>query len=57
MQRGSFVASLAGLALGGCAHATNGARFQDIADGGEPLRSTFNRDGQNVRIVMLVSPT
>jgi hypothetical protein len=49
--------ALAGFALSGCSHTVTAGRFDDIAPGGEPLRSAFNRDADRVRILMLVSPT
>lgn len=57
MRRQSFVVTLASVALSGCAHAVSTKPFEDIAAGGEPLRTAFNRAANKVRIVMLVSPT
>ena len=57
MFRKSFVASIAGFAVAGCAHTTSNAPFEDIAAGGEPLKAAFNRNADRVRIVLLVSPT
>ncbi len=57
MRRKEFLASAAGLAMSGCAHAASGARFYDIEKDGEPFRAAFNRDSDSVRIVALVSPT
>jgi len=57
MQRKGFLVSGAALVLAGCAHGSSNAHFSDISSGGQPLRAAFNRDADNVRIVMLVSPT
>jgi hypothetical protein len=57
MRRRFFVASLAGFVAGGCAHTASNAPFDDIAVGGEPLKTAFNRSADRVRIVLLVSPT
>jgi hypothetical protein len=57
VHRRTFIGTCASFALGGCARTATNARFEDVAIGGDPLRTTFNRDAGKVRIVMLVSPT
>jgi|HubBroStandDraft_2_1064218.scaffolds.fasta_scaffold17875_4 hypothetical protein len=57
MRRNEFLASAAGLAVGGCTRPASSAQFYDIEQGGEPFRTAFNRDANKVRIVALVSPT
>ncbi len=58
MQRRIFLASAAGLVLASCAHTPpSNVGFTDIQKGGDPLRTAFNDDAGNVRLVLLVSPT
>jgi hypothetical protein len=48
----------AAIALGGCSRtAAADSGYQVLRDDGEPLRAAFNRAGNSVRIVVLVSPT
>jgi hypothetical protein len=58
MNRSAFL-GLGAAAVVGCtaprANAT--ATLYDIDASGEPLRTAFNKDAHNVRILMLVSPT
>jgi hypothetical protein len=57
MRRDSFLGVIAASALGACAGPVSHTPFEDIQDGGEPLRAAFNDDAGKVRIMLLVSPT
>lgn len=57
MQRKTFLISTSSLLLSGCAGSSSASTFEELHNGGEPLRSAFNRDANKVRVVMLVSPT
>jgi hypothetical protein len=57
MRRDLFLLTGAAAVMSGCARSVSNARFADIAKGGAPLRAAFNLEANNVRILMLVSPT
>lgn len=58
MLRSTFVACGASALLSGCVRiGGRSVRFEDVAAGGQPLRSAFNRYADKVRLVLLVSPT
>jgi len=56
MLRKRFILGTAAI-VSSCGYVSDGERFLQLADNGEPLRKAFNHDAGKVRIVMLVSPT